>query len=110
MKKILLATALVFSAAAFAQVAKNDGPQFESKSLTVSDDKKQMVFDTDVSYTDDKLTVEHADSIVFDTEKKELTITGGCQYTFYGAVNISKNNDKKQVKYKIGDNTLYVEH
>lgn len=110
MKKILLTTALVFSAAAYAQDATNNKPQFESNSLTVSDDKKQMTFETDASYADDKLTVEHADSIVFDTERKELIITGGCQYTFYGAVNISKNNGKEQVKYKIGDDTLYVEH
>lgn len=110
MKKILLSTALVFSVAAFAQDTKNKEPQFESKSLTVSDDKKHLAFEKDVSYSDGKLTVEHADSIVFDTESKEIFITGSCQYTFYGAVNILKNGDKKQIKYKIGDDTLYVQH
>lgn len=112
MKKLFLATALVFSAAAFAQDVKTGNtkaPEIMGNVLIIEDDACQMVFTEDASFKDGKLTIECADSITFDIVAQAIVVTGPYSYSFDGAVQVSNHNDKKQLRYKIGDDKLYLE-
>lgn len=63
----------------------------------------------DASFKTELLEITHADKIVFDSKKNEMVVTGKFEYNMRGALNIKDGSKNKTLRYKIGEDTAYID-
>jgi len=59
------------------------------------------------SFKTEKIKIENADKIVFNMATNEIVVTGKYKYSFDGEVIVGAMG-KKELRYKLGESTVYV--
>lgn len=88
---------------------KQDNVKYSAKDSIVTDQRNNMLsLYGDVNFQIDQLSLQ-ADKVVFDRKNHQVLVTGLKSYTFPYKVRIDKGSKKGILKYKLGDDTIFIE-
>jgi len=88
---------------------KQDDAKYSAKDSIVTDERNEMLsLYGNVNFQVDQLSLQ-ADKVVFDRKNHQVLVTGLKSYTFPYKVRIDKGSKKGNLKYKLGDDTVFIE-
>ena len=114
MKNWILLLGLLIGVNSFAQEKKidkiNERPLISADTLKFEAKTNTMEFQGNVSFKTDIIELENADKIVMNKTTNEIIVTGLRDIIkFDGALHIKGENEKKILKYTIGERIAYLE-
>ncbi len=113
MKTLLIVSFVLITLKGFSQEYTNpkkpDNAKYSAKDSVVTDQRNDMLsLYGDVNFQIDQLSLQ-ADKVVFDRKNHQVLVTGLKSYTFPYKVRIDKGLKKGILKYKLGDDTVFIE-
>ena len=88
---------------------KQDDAKYSAKDSIVTDERNETLsLYGNVNFQVDQLSLQ-ADKVVFDRKNHQVLVTGLKSYTFPYKVRIDKGSKKGNLKYKLGDDTVFIE-
>lgn len=114
MKNLAFLIFLLFSLCAFGQgnTEAKKAPFFTYNcvdSVSINKDKSIIQLFGDASFKTDLLEVTHADKIVFNNATKEVLVSSKFDYITKCALNLNDGSKSKTLRYKIGDDAVYLD-
>lgn len=111
MKKIFLIAAFVFCGGVYAQESKlknKQNPEFKSKSMNIDSDTKVIELLNNASFSNEDITIEKADKIVYNMETDEIIVSGAYTYSFKGDVVFKTRQELHELRYRLGDDRIFI--
>ena len=111
MKKLFIISALIIGINSFAQEKKDDIITYKSDTLTIMNtDKGILTLYGNAALKTSVFEFINADKIVINTITKEVIVSGNYTIkTHGGTIQSAGYTEKNILKYKIGENIVYVE-
>lgn len=113
MKNTITTLLALVSLATYAQQAtstlkpKEHKNRFSGQHVEITSDNK-TIFRENVNIETENLVLK-ADSAIFDAENETVTAYGTKEYSFNGGKAVIRENANNTIRYKLKDDTIYIE-
>lgn len=113
MKLLLITCFVLITVQGFSQEYNNpkkqDNAKYSAKDSIVRDERNDMLsLYGDVNFQVDQLSLK-ANKVIFDRKNHQVLVTGLKSYTFPYKVQVDKASKKGILRYKLGDDTVFIE-
>lgn len=112
MKKLFIAAIFFVGFNCLAQKTNKIAEQsftWASDNLTINPETNIVEFTGNVDFKDEFLKIENADKAVYDKSTNEIVISGLNNFTFDGAVELADLTKPNTLRYKIGEQVVFLE-